>query len=40
MYIFLTLAQNIDYGYTLEPPRRSDVNEYPQSRFWSIKYET
>ena len=29
--IFLTFAQNIDCGYTLEPPRRGGSNEYPQS---------
>ena len=29
--IFLIFAQNIDCGYTLEPPQY----EYPQSRFWS-----
>ena len=34
-YIFLIFAQNIDYGYTLEPPRRGCSNEYPQSMFWS-----
>ena len=34
-YIFLILAQNIDCGYTLEPPRRGGSNEYPQSMFWS-----
>ena len=28
-------AQNIDYGYPLEPPRRGGSNEYPQSMFWS-----
>ena len=33
--IFLIFAQNIDCGYTLEPPRRGDSNEYPQSMFWS-----
>ena len=33
--IFLTFAQNIDCGYTLEPPRRGGSNEYPQSMFWS-----
>ena len=33
--IFLTFAQNIDCGYTLEPARRGDSNEYPQSLFWS-----
>ena len=33
--IFLILAQKIDCGYTLEPPRRGSSNEYPQSMFWS-----
>ena len=28
-------AQNIDYGYSLEPPRRGGSNEYPQSLFLS-----
>ena len=32
--IFLISAQNIDYGYSLEPPRRGGSNEYPQSMFW------
>ena len=27
--IFLTLAQNIDCGYTLEPPWRGSSNDYP-----------
>ena len=27
-------AQNIDCGYTLEPPQRGGSNEYPQSMFW------
>ena len=31
--IFLIFAQNIDCGYTLEPPRRGGSNEYPQSMF-------
>ena len=35
LYIFLIFAQNIDCGYTLEPPRRGGSNEYPQSMFWS-----
>ena len=26
--IFLIFAQNIDCGYTLEPPRRGGCNEY------------
>ena len=33
--IFLIFAQNIDCGYTLEPPRRGGSNKYPQSMFWS-----
>ena len=33
--IFLIIVQNIDCGYTLEPPRRGGSNEYPQSMFWS-----
>ena len=33
--IFLIFAQNIDCGYTLEPPRQGGSNEYPQSMFWS-----
>ena len=33
--IFLIFAQNIDCGYTLEPPRRGGSNEYPQFMFWS-----
>ena len=33
--IFLIFAQNIDCEYTLEPPRRGDSNEYPQSMFCS-----
>ena len=32
---FLIFAQNIDCGYTLEPPPRGGSNEYPQSMFWS-----
>ena len=30
----IVFAQNIDCGYTLEAPRQSDSNEYPQSMFW------
>ena len=33
--IFLIFAQNIDCGYTLEPPRRGGSNEYLKSMFWS-----
>ena len=31
--IFLFSAQNIDCGYSLEPPRPGGSNEYPQSMF-------
>ena len=31
--IFHISAQNIDCGYSLEPPRRGNSNEYPQSVF-------
>ena len=33
--IFLISAQNIDCGYSLEPPRRGGSNVYPQSMFWA-----
>ena len=33
--IFLIFVQNIDCGYTLEPPQWGGFNEYPQSMFWS-----
>ena len=33
--IFLIFAQNINCGYTLEPPRRGGSNEKPQCMFWS-----
>ena len=32
-HIFRISAQNIDCGYSLEPPRRGGSNEYPQSMF-------
>ena len=32
--IFYIPAQNIDCGYSLEPPRRGGSNEYPQSKFF------
>ena len=31
--IFHISAQNIECGYSLEPPRRGGSNEYPQSLF-------
>ena len=31
--MFYITAQNIDCGYSLEPPRRGGSNEYPQSMF-------
>ena len=37
-FFFLIFAQNIDCGFTLEPPRPGDYYEYPQSIFWS-KYK-
>ena len=33
--IFHNSAQNIDCGYSLEPPRWGGSNEYPQSMFLS-----
>ena len=33
--IILIFAQNIDCGYTLEPPCQGSSNEYPQSMFCS-----
>ena len=33
--IFHISAQNIDCGYSLEPPRRGGSNEYPHSMFLS-----
>ena len=33
--IFHISAQDIDCGYSLEPPRRGGSNEYPQSMFSS-----
>ena len=33
--IFLICSQNIDCGYTSEPPWQGGSNEYPQSMFWS-----
>ena len=33
--IFHISAQNIDCGYSLEPPRRGGSNEYPQSLFYA-----
>ena len=33
--IFLISAQKYRLWYSLEPPRRGDSNEYPQSMFWA-----
>ena len=33
--IFHISAQNIDCGYSLEPPWRGGSNEYPQSMLWA-----
>ena len=38
--IFNISAQNIDCGYSLEPPRRGGSNEYPQSMFLSRNKKT
>ena len=38
--IFHISAQNIDFGYSLEPPRRGGSNEYPQSMFLSRNKKT
>ena len=35
--VFHISAQNIDCGYSLEPPRRGSCNGYPQSIFSSKK---
>ena len=35
LIFFIFLLKNIDFGYTLEPPRRGGSNEYPQSMFLS-----
>ena len=34
-WYFSYFCQNIDCGYSLEPPRRGGSNEYPQSMFLS-----
>ena len=34
MIYFFIIAQNIDCGYTLDPPRRGGSIDYPQSMFW------
>ena len=33
--IFHISAQNVDFGYSLEPPHWGSSNEYPQSLFWA-----
>ena len=35
LWYFSISAQNIDCGYSLEPPRQSDSNEYSQCMFLS-----
>ena len=34
-FFLLFALKHIDFGYTLEPPRCSGSNEYPQSLFWN-----
>ena len=38
--IFQISAQNIDCGYSLEPPRRGGSNENPQTMFLSRNKKT
>ena len=38
--IFHISSQNIECGYSLEPPRRGGSNEYPQSMFLSRNKKT
>ena len=33
LMFFYISAQNVDCGYSLEPPRQGGSNEYPQSMF-------
>ena len=33
---FRISAQNIDCGYSLEPPQRGGSKEYPQSMFYAV----
>ena len=33
--VFHISAQNMDCGYSLEPPHWGGSNEYPQSMFWA-----
>ena len=40
LIFFYISAQNIDCGYSLEPPRRGGSNEYPQSIFLSRNKKT
>ena len=35
-WYFHISAQNIDCGYSLEPPCRGGSNEYPHSMFWAV----
>ena len=37
--IFHYSARNLDWGYSLEPPRRGGSNEYPQSMLLSRNKE-
>ena len=36
LIFFLISAQNIDCGYSLEPPQRGGSKEYPQSMFFFL----
>ena len=35
IFFFHISAQNIDCGYSLEPPRRGGSYKYPQSMLWA-----
>ena len=39
LIFFHISAQNIDYGYSLEPPQWGGSNEYPQSTVFEQKKE-
>ena len=40
LIFFLICTQNIDCGYSLEPPQRGGSNEYPQAMFLSRNKKT
>ena len=36
---FVFVLRNIDFGFSLDPPRRSGSNVYPQFMVWIKKYK-